>query len=314
MNAPQLKLVEAPAMEVATIATSAVLIDLRISTWTGRKRDKNTTAEVTSAKKAGSDKAASVIKNLMSDDTDLDKIRAYAQDTRLYLHRNTLAWGDKSRLLPTGSIFEVTGELEKRAAEFDKLVATFVATYSLKVSAAAFKLGQLFKREEYPTAEAVAAKFRMSYNVAPVPTSGDFRVDVQNDVGEFLRTQYERAAREQITEMMREPWERAYETLAHAKERLKTVVEFEPEEGGDARRAPKLFESMLDNAVDMANLLDKLNITSDPKLADCAARIRRLFSAVDIKSLRESKELQKSTKQQVDDILDMFDFGGFGSE
>lgn len=299
-------------MEIATIATSAVLIDLNISTWTGRKRDKSTTAEVTSSKNAGSDKAASVIKNLMSDDSDLDKIRAYAQDTRLYLHRNTLAWGDRARLLPSASIFEVTGELEARTLEFNKLVAVFVGNYSIKVSAAAFKLGQLFKREEYPTAEQVAAKFRMAYTVSPVPTSGDFRVDVQNDVGDFLRKQYEKAAAAQIAEMMRDPWERAYEALAHAKERLTTVLEYEPEEGSNGRRAPKLFQSMLDNALELSRLLDKLNVTQDPQLADCAARMRRLFSNVDIKSLRESTDLQQSTKKQVEDILSTFDFGGFG--
>lgn len=314
MNAPQLKLVEPTTVEVATIATSAVLIDLRISTWVGRKRDKSTTAEVMISKQTGSDKAASVVKNLMSDDTDLDKIRAYAQDTRLYLHRNTLAWGEKARLLPTKSIFEVTGELEAREAEFNRLVAVFVANYSTKVSAAAFKLGQLFKREEYPTADAVAAKFRMSYTVTPVPTSGDFRVDVQNELGSFLRTQYEKAALEMVTETLREPWERAYETLAHAKERLSAVLDYVPEEGHTGKNAPKIFQSVLDNALEMAGLLDKLNIANDPKLADCAARMRRLFSNVDIKSLRESRDLQASTKKQVDDILDMFDFGSFGNE
>jgi hypothetical protein len=314
MNAPQLKLVETPNVEVATIATSAVLIDLRISIWAGRKRDKSTTAEVMLAKQAGSDKAASVIKNLMSDDPDLDKIRAYAQDTRLYIHRNTLAWGEKSRLLPTKSILEVTGELETREAEFNRLVGVFVSSYSTKVSAAAFKLGQLFKREEYPTTDEVRSKFRMSYTVAPVPTSGDFRVDVQNEVGSFLRTQYEKAALEMVTETLREPWERAYETLAHAKDRLAAVLEYVPEEGHTGKNAPKIFQSVLDNALDMAALLDKLNIANDPKLADCAARMRRLFSNVDIKSLRESKDLQSSTKKQVEDILSAFDFGDFGND
>jgi hypothetical protein len=32
---------------------------------------------------------------------------------------------------------------------------------------------------------------------------------------------------------------------------------------------------------------------------------------VDIKSLRESKDLQQSVKKQVDEILGAFDFGGF---
>ena len=77
------------------------------------------------------------------------------------------------------------------------------------------------------------------------------------------------------------------------------------------RRAPKLFQSLLDNALDLANLMDKLNITQDPQLSDCTARMRRLFADKDIKSVRESKEVQATIKSQVDEILSTFDFGGF---
>jgi hypothetical protein len=314
MSALKLVSKEVSEMEVATIATSAVLIELNISSWTGRKRDRKTTGEVIIAQNAGSSKAASVIKNLMSDDTDLDAIKAYAQDTRLYVSKNTLPWGDSgTRLLPSAMIFEVTSELEARATEYDKRVAKFVADYSVKVSAAAFKLGSLFKREEYPSADAVARKFRMGFLLSPVPMSGDFRVDVQNDTSNFLKEQFEKSANLRVVESMREPWERAYETLKHAKERMDAVLSYAPDEGNpDGRRTPKLFQSTIDNAMDMALTLDKLNITKDPQLSDCAARIRRLFSNVDIKSLRESKDQQESVKKQVEEIIGMFDFGNLG--
>lgn len=314
-----LQLIKEPSVnkiEVATIATSAVLIDVRISTWTGRKRDKKTTQEVTHDKQAGSDKAASVIKNLMSDDKDLDGIRAYAQETRLYLARNTFAWTDTgTRMLPSSLIFEVTSEMEARIQEFHARADKFVADYNVKVNAAAFKLGQLFDRNEYPTADEVRRKFAMSYQISPVPTSGDFRVDVQNDVGEFLKKQYEKAANDRVAEALREPWERIFDNLTHVRDRLTASLEFDPEASiQDGRRAPKLFQSLIDNALDMANLMDKLNITKDPQLSDCTARIRRLFGNVDIKSIRESREKQVSVKTQVESILSSYDFSGFGDE
>lgn len=303
-------------IEVTTIATAAVLIDVRISTWTGRKRDKKTTEEVTTGKQAGSDKAASVIKNLMSDDKDLDGIRAYAQDTRLYLARNTFAWSDAgTRMLPSAMIFEVTSELEARIAEFSVRADKFVADYNVKVNAAAFKLGQLFDRNEYPAAEEVRRKFAMSYTITPVPTSGDFRVDVQKDVGDFLKQQYEKAANQRVTEMLREPWERVYDNLTHVKERMEAALAYDPDAGvKDGRRAPKIFQSLVDNALDLANLLDKLNITQDPKLSEVTARMRRLFANVDIKSVRESREQQASIKTQVESILGSYDFSGFGDD
>jgi len=309
---PKLAYSKEPQVEVATIATSAVLIDLHVSTWTGRKRDKITSAEVNISKQTTSDKAASVIKNLMTDDKDLDSVRAYAQDARLWLQKHTIAWSDGgTRLLPSALIFEVTSELDGRITEYEARVAKFIDAYPIKVSAAAFKLGQLFNRNEFPSADSLARKFGMHYIITPVPTAGDFRVDVQNEVGEYLKAQYSKAADARVAVMMREPWERAYDTLVHAKDRMDTMLAYEPGDADSKRNRPKLFQSMFDNGLEMAKLLDGLNITKDPQLADCAARMRRLFSGHDVKSVRESPELQTAIKKQVEDMLEVFDFGDF---
>jgi hypothetical protein len=305
------------APEIATIATSAVLIDLRVSTWTGRKRDKKSTADVVHNNNAGSAKAASVVKNLMTDDKDLDAIRAHAQDTRLKLISSTLAWGDKgTRLLPSARIFAVASDLDTCTEQYEKLVNKFLTEYTLKVSAAAFKLGALFRREEFPPADVIARKFTMSYAMTPVPTSGDFRVDVQNDVGAFLQQQFKTAADARVAEALREPWERAFQVLQAAKERIEAAMTYEASEGEDGKktRAPRIFQSMFDNAVELAETLDTLNITNDPQLADCAAKMRRLFGSVDAKSFRESPDHQAAVRKQVDDLMNTFDFSGFAEE
>jgi hypothetical protein len=310
MSQPQLVYSKETNVEIATIATSAVLLDLHVSTWTGRKRDKKTSAEVNKDKQTTSDKAASVIKNLMADDKELDAIKAYAQDTRIWLQRHTMAWSDSgTRLLPSALIFEVTSELEARITEFDRLCGIFLAGYATKVSAAAFKLGQLFDRSEFPAVDEVQNKFGMRFVLTPVPTAGDFRVDVQKDTGEFLKKQFQKEAEQRVTAMMREPWERAYESLAHLKERMETALAYEPQENEDGRRRPKLFQSLVDNGLELAALLEKLNISNDPQLADCAARMRRMLSPLDMRTVRESKEMQESVKKQVEDILGTFDFG-----
>lgn len=300
-----------PTVEVTTLAHAAVLISLNVSAWAGRKRDKKTTNEVIQQHGAASKKAASVVKNLLSDDEDLDKLLAYAQETRLYLNKNTLAWDASNRMLPSGMVIEVCGELDAKIYTYGKLVDKLVAAYPVKVSAQAFQMGTLFNRNEYPSADEIKRKFQMRYVVTPVPTSGDFRVDVQKDVGEFLKQQYEKAANERVASLMREPWERAFDVLAHAKGRMEALLAYTPEEGSTRRDAPKLFQSVIDNALEQANLLDKLNVTGDVQLKDCAARIRRMFTNADIKSLRESKEKQEAVKKQVEEILDKFDFSDF---
>ena len=315
MTQPQLVYTKESQVEIATIATSAVLIDVHVSTWTGRKRDKKTTQEVNDDKQTTTNRAASVIKNLMCDDKELDAIRAYAQDTRLWLHKNTLAWHDNgTRLLPSAAIFDVTSELEARITEFETRVKNFVVGYPVKISAAAFKLGQLFDRNEFPDGSDIARRFSMRYVISPVPTAGDFRVDVQKDVGEILQKQYAAEADRRIVAMLREPWERVFDTLTHIQERMEVALAYEPGVADNGRKKPKLFQSLLDNGLDLVALLEKLNISKDPQLSDCAARMRRMLTNVDIKSLRESKDLQQSVKKQVDEILGAFDFGGFEGE
>lgn len=300
--------------QIATIATSALLVELNIRMWTGRKRDKTTTAEVTQRAQASSSKAASVIKNLLSDDTDLDKIRSYAQDTRLYVQKHTFAWNDAgARLLPTGLVIDVTSELEARETAFNRLVQVFLQSYNTKISAAAFKLGSLFNRNEYPSIAEIERKFSMGFKVFPVPTAGDFRVDIQAQTAEFLREKFQKDAEARVAEMMREPWERIYAQLTHVRERMETALAYNPD-AEDAGRAPRLFQSMIDNALDLSRLLEKMNVTNDPQLTDCVLRIRRLFSDVNINVVREDKDKQGELKKSVEDILGAFDFGGFDDE
>jgi Protein of unknown function (DUF3150) len=296
--------------QIATIATSALLLELNVSMWTGRKRDKTTTAEVTQRAQASSSKAASVIKNLLSDDQDLDTIKAYVQDTRLYVQKHTFAWNDSgARLLPTGLVIDVTSELEARETEFNRLVHVFLQAYPTKISASAFKLGSLFNRNEYPSVDEIARKFKMGFRVYPVPTAGDFRVDIQAQTAEFLKEKFQQDAEARVADMMREPWERIYTQLTHVRERMEAALAFNPETSEG--KAPRLFQSMIDNALELALLLEKMNVTNDPALSDCVARIRRLFAEVKISDVREDANVQADLKRKVNDILGAFDFGGF---
>ena len=59
---------------VAGVARAAMLVDLQISLYSGRKQDKATQAEVTQSKSAKSSKAASVYKSLFAECAELDAI------------------------------------------------------------------------------------------------------------------------------------------------------------------------------------------------------------------------------------------------
>jgi hypothetical protein len=53
-------------------------------------------------------------------------------------------------------------------------------------------------------------------------------------------------------------------------------------------------------------MLSDLNVTNDPRLEEARRDLERALTRVDMDSLKESPELQRATKQAMDDILDKF--------
>ena len=111
---------------IAGVARAAMLVDLNISTYSGRKQDKATQEEVTTSKGAGSKQAASVYKNLFANCAELTAITKFQARARAEHYRLTLPWSDNgSRLLPTASLLNYTATMGKFQTEFDQLVAVF---------------------------------------------------------------------------------------------------------------------------------------------------------------------------------------------
>jgi hypothetical protein len=72
------------------------------------------------------------------------------------------------------------------------------------------------------------------------------------------------------------------------------------------RRRPKLYDSMLEQGLELCKMLSDLNVTNDPRLEEARRDLERALTRVDMDSLKESPELQRATKQAMDDILDKF--------
>jgi len=288
------------------IARAAMLVDLQISIYSGRKQDKRTQAEVTLSKGANSKKAASVYKSLFADCVELDSITKFQARARAEHYRLTLPWNDYgARLLPTKALLDYQKAMGKYQAEFDRLVGAFLDKYDTLVAAAAFQLGTLFERDEYPLRDAVEKKFRMETSFTPLPTSGDFRLDIENEVQQELVDKYEKRITEQIAAANQDSWTRLYEALKRLSDRL-VVTE-------DGKK--KVFhDTMVTGALELCELLDQLNVTGDTSLTKASRQLEAVLSGVTPKELREEDGTRITTKQKVDEILAAFEWGvGDGS-
>jgi hypothetical protein len=191
---------------------------------------------------------------------------------------------------------ERLGEYEE---EYNLLVKSFLDEYPTLVDAAAFQLGDLFDRTEYPEVNAIAHKFRFQYVFSPVPTAGDFRIDINEQAKAELTDNFNRNFDSRIKGAMKEAWTRLHECLTHVSERLEDV--------GDNER--KVFrDSLVGNAQELIDMLKVLNVTKDPDLERARQQLSQTFTGLEVKDLRESAEIRKDVRAQVNDILNKFNW------
>lgn len=286
---------------VAGVARAAMLVDLQISLYSGRKQDKATQAEVTASKGAKSSKAASVYKSLFAECVELDAITKFQARARAEHYKLTKPWNDYgARLLPTALLQRYKSSMDPYETEFNRLVTVFLDKYDTLVAAAAFQLGTLFDRDEYPTREQVARKFQFDISYAPLPTAGDFRLDIESEVQRDLMRQYEKRMEQQLEAAAQDSWTRLHEALTRLSDRL--VVE----EDGKKR---KFHDTMVTGALELCELLTDMNVTNDPALEKARRKLEEALSGVTPKELREEDSTRAITKKKVDDILGSFDWG-----
>jgi hypothetical protein len=238
---------------------------------------------------------------LFAECKELDAITKFQARARAEHYKLTLPWNDQgARLLPTAALLDYQKTMQRYKDEFNRLVDAFLDKYDTLVAGAAFQLGTLFDRNEYPSRGKVAQRFRMDTSFTPLPTGGDFRLDVESDVQRQLIADYEDKLDAKIKAANQDSWTRLYNAISKLSDRL-TV-----DEDGKKRT---FHDTTVTNAVELCELLHVMNITGDSALTKAARKLEEVLSGVTPKELREEDSTRALTKQKVDEILGAFDWG-----
>ena len=279
---------------IPSISSSAMLVELNISTWTGRKFDKTVSAEI-DVQKQTTTRAGNYHKKLFADEPKFEAVGKYAGGVRTYHYYATMPWSDSGlRLLTTAMYFDYQKRITEMESEFKNLVADFLADYDAMIARAQTKLGSLFNAEDYPSKDEILERYRFSVKYSPVPSVGDWRVDVGNDAQQQLNMCYAQAYVDNLQQALAEPWERMHEALKNMSERL-------------AGEKKQIFrDSLVTNVLDMCKLLDKFNVTGDAGMKQAKARIENMLLGVTPDALREDDDLRLDTKSKVDALLKEF--------
>ena len=283
--------------------TCAMLVEFNASVWTARKLDKSTTDEVVTNKNAAAKDAARVNKHLLAGRTELDTVQQMIGRARNYVYDHTLPWSDSGlRLLPTVNFMAFNEKMSQFEEEFESLVASFIGIYPTLITAQALALGDMFKRDDYPTANEIMTKFAFRVGYLPVPTAGDFRVDIGNAAQEELKEKLNRMAEERVDAAMRDIRARLGEHLKRMSDRLTTdYIQ------GEAKQR-RFHDSLVDGALELCDLTKALNVVGDVGLEQARKSLEEALLGITPNELRKNEHIRQDTKKAVDAILNKFSF------
>lgn len=286
------------------IDTSALLVEVATSCWTARKLDRTTSDEVVSAKSAKAKDAARVNVHLLAGRPELEVITKHITAARTFVYDNTLPWSDSGlRLLPAKNYFTFSKRIGEFEEEFESLVNDFVTVYPTLITAQAMALGDMFKRDNYPSPGEIATRFAFRVSYMPVPSAGDFRVDIGNEAAAELSALYQRLSDERVERAVGDLQSRLVEHLNRMSDRLTSdVVE------GELKRR-KFHDTLVSGAYEMCDLMQALNLTNDPSIEHARVRLEKALAGRSAEDLRENDAGREHVKQEVDAILNMFKIG-----
>lgn len=269
----------------------ALLVQLSISKWTARKKDRKATQDIAVQNNASAS-VGNYHKRLVLMDS-LAEVDTLVGSVRTEFYRNTLPWGiEGTQILPTSNYLGFMTDFRSRKAAFDRAVDGFVSEYMLEVSRGFYHtkkaLGALFNPADYPTSElAIRNKFRMDLNVFPVPST-DFRVAISDNEMSHIQKQIEERVSSAAQTAMQEVWQRLYDKVKHI---------------ADKCADPKAIfhDSMIENAREMCALLPRLNFADDPNLERMRQEVEGLLIHPQI--LRNDPDRRRDTAAEMSRIL-----------
>jgi hypothetical protein len=290
------------------IQNSAILVDLNISAWTGRKLDKKVSGEIDVAKGTKA-RGGNYHKHLLAGTEKLEEVQRIVSAVRVWHYEQTLPWSDSgSRLLPMANFFDYKQTLSLFEQQFKAAVKELLVEYPQLVSAAAFQLGALFNRTDYPEVEQLEQKFSFGYVFMPVPTAHDFRIETTDAALKELQDQADSHVNKRVADAMKEVWLRLHDQLTHMSEKLTDLAQPKVNKNGDERYAQVFRDSLVTNAVELCGLLTRLNVTNDAALEQARVSLEKTIAGVTADTLREDDFKRAEVKSKVDEILKAFDF------
>lgn len=260
------------------LAERAMLVSLRQSCWLPGRVDTRVSREVAAAHNVGAKRVVARKYVIDPDTPSYRMVRRTFGDLRTRHYWWTLPWAHYGpRILPAVSFAAYSDDMRALTQRALDAVDTFTAEYPrLATLALAEDTKGLIVATDFPSN--IRDCFGIDHQIMPIPTAGDFRVQMSDAEAAMVKAQMQEGVDSQIREALtlaaREPYVRLYKHIERMIERLST---------GDAT----FRDSLVTGLRDLCAMLPALNLTSDAQLDALRDAAERMVAGVDADQLRE---------------------------
>ena len=280
---------------MSSIKEKAMLVNLTISQWTAVRHDKKISREV--ADTHGNQEDMGKYQKSLIAKSALEDIKKLASAARTEHYKRTLPWRDGGdRILSSAGYFDYTRAMSEYQNKWETAVNTFCSNYGQYVTDARASLSNLFNDDDYPSD--IRGKFGLTFDLVPMPTSEDFRVDLGTEETARIKSQIESDGRAMLERAMHNVWERLSGVVSHMVTRLKNYQELP-----NGKVQNPFRDSLVSNITELLDLLPTLNLTEDVNIGQFASDIRASLTAYTPEQLRESETLRADVASKADEIL-----------
>ena len=279
-----------PKKQDAPILGRAMLVNVCVGMWTARKHDQEVTDKVND-ELARNRRAGRYWKRLFGGEiTSHSALVTAAQVARRTHYKHTLPWEDSGwRILPTANYFAYTEAMRDVQNRFENALETFISEYPKLVQQARERLGKMYRKADYPSANEIRRKFHIALEFSPLPASSDFRLSLpEKELTAMSRTIEDRVSRA-VKEAMSDIWTRLGDAVVELREKL--------DDGKYLR------DTMISRVGEVAEILGRLNVTEDQKLEQMRKKVIADLASLDVHSLKEDDKVRETAAKKADAIL-----------
>lgn len=280
------------------LSSKAVVADVVIRQWTGRKLDRKVTDEVNEERHAVAD-AGRYNKLLLPKEafSEIHQLAGLARHKHLTM---TMPWSDSGfRILPTEMYDDFANTFRTIKSDFNAAADAFAGSFPRWKAVRKKQLNGMFREEDYPSEDHVRGMFAIKVSIRPCPDVDDFRVKLAKEQVADIRSELEKEVQEALNTALLEPVRRVVTVVERMTERLKA---YKPRT--EKSRAQNTFrDSLVTNIEELLPLLSAFNLTGDKTLEALITRVKTELCANTADTLREDPRVRKRVAAAAEDIL-----------